>query len=458
MRKHLLIHSLSLTAALMLAGCQTTPKVEKIEDSADVSTEIGKLQQKVTAAQTEQQNVLAPDEFKKAEHYLNEANHDREKGESNKEILSSVEKGNAWLAKANELANDRKENFKEVLATRTKAIEAHAPDSAKTEFERADKRLATYTDANGSISLSLKDKQELLAFYTDAQIASLKNRHLGAAKSNLNQAEKEGAKKAVPDTYKEVQQNIQNAEVFIESNYYKAAEVAQMGKTAEDSSTRLLNLTREARTNENKTPEQIALEKEAAAQAAAAQIAASQAAAAAAGQAAAASQADAANASSQLSQEARQVEAYKLNEQRQAAVRAMFNPEEADVLRTGGNTVIRLKGLQYATGKSQLSANDYKLLAKAKDAIRTMGVTSVIVEGHTDSIGGSAKNQTISEARADAVKKYFQSTDALKNITIDSNGVGDQKPLTSNRTKLGRAQNRRVDLILKGQNADATAM
>ena len=442
----------------MLAGCQTTPKVDKIDDSADVSAEIGKLQQKITSAQKDQQDVLAPDAFNKAQHYWNEANHEREKGESNKEILSSVEKGNAWLTKSNEQANDRRESFKEVLATRTKAIEAGAPTSAKTEFTKADRKLDSYTDSNGSVSLSLQDKQELQALFTQAQIASLKNRYLGAARSNLNQAKKEGAEKQVPDTFKEVQTNIQNAEVFVDSNYYNEAQVAQMSKTAEDSSTRLLNLTRDARMNKNKTPEQIALDKEAAAQAAAAQVAASAAAAQAASQAAAASQADAANTSSQLSQEARQVEAYKLNDQRQAAVRAMFSPNEADVLRTGDNTVIRLKGLQYKTGKSELTADSYKILSKARDAVRTMGASSVIIEGHTDAVGSSAKNQQLSEARADAVKKYFQSTDDLKNITIESTGVGDQKPLTSNKTAIGRAQNRRVDLIIKGQNADATAM
>lgn len=458
MRTQNAINTMGLAIVLAFAGCRTTPKVETIDESADVSAEMGKLQQKISAAHQDQQDVLAPTSFHKAQHYLNEANHQRDEGKSNRTILKSVAEGNAWIEQSNALANERREDFKEVLATRTDAINAGAADKASTELGVADKKLSNWTDSTDSVKLDMKDKEKLQKLYVEARIAALKNRYLSAAKADLNQAKKEGAERAVPSTLKEVEKSMQNALVFVESNYYKEAEFAQIAKGVETNSARLLNLTRDARMNKNKTPEQIALDKEAAAQAAAGQIAASEAAAAQAAQAAAASQAAASQTQQQLSQEARQVEAYKLNDQRQAAVKAMFSPDEADVLRTNDATVIRLKGLRYATGKAQLTADDYKLLSKAKEALKAAGATSVIVEGHTDAVGSHAKNKELSEHRADAVKKYFESTGDLQNISIESTGVGDQKPITSNKTKLGRATNRRVDLILKGNNADATAM
>jgi OOP family OmpA-OmpF porin len=69
----------------------------------------------------------------------------------------------------------------------------------------------------------------------------------------------------------------------------------------------------------------------------------------------------------------------------------------------------------------------------------------VEVAGHTDSVGSDAYNQKLSEGRAKAVVDYFVSqgvpADRLKAV-----GYGKTKPVASNKTEEGRAQNRRVEL------------
>ena len=70
----------------------------------------------------------------------------------------------------------------------------------------------------------------------------------------------------------------------------------------------------------------------------------------------------------------------------------------------------------------------------------------VSVEGHTDSVGSVAYNQTLSERRAKTVRDYLvsQGIDASR---ITTRGFGKSKPIASNDTAEGRAENRRVEII-----------
>jgi len=73
----------------------------------------------------------------------------------------------------------------------------------------------------------------------------------------------------------------------------------------------------------------------------------------------------------------------------------------------------------------------------------------VTVEGHTDSTGGKKLNQKLSAARAEAVKEYLEVNAADPSIEFDSKGFGYDKPLATNKTPEGRAQNRRVDVVIE---------
>ncbi len=68
-----------------------------------------------------------------------------------------------------------------------------------------------------------------------------------------------------------------------------------------------------------------------------------------------------------------------------------------------------------------------------------------LVEGHTDSIGSDAYNQRLSERRANAVRDYMVSR-GIDAQRITTKGWGKSKPIASNKTKEGRARNRRVEI------------
>ncbi|MBL8519740.1 MAG: OmpA family protein [Betaproteobacteria bacterium] len=86
------------------------------------------------------------------------------------------------------------------------------------------------------------------------------------------------------------------------------------------------------------------------------------------------------------------------------------------------------------------------------DAIAKMAkvdVEMVIATGHTDSIGTDKYNQRLSERRANTVKEYMVSK-GLPAAKITTLGKGESQPVATNKTKEGRAKNRRVDIEFKG--------
>ena len=72
---------------------------------------------------------------------------------------------------------------------------------------------------------------------------------------------------------------------------------------------------------------------------------------------------------------------------------------------------------------------------------------SILIEGHTDSVGSDEVNQKISEQRASSVATALKKDYGVKN-NISAIGKGKTEPIASNATAEGRAKNRRVEVIL----------
>jgi OmpA-OmpF porin, OOP family len=85
------------------------------------------------------------------------------------------------------------------------------------------------------------------------------------------------------------------------------------------------------------------------------------------------------------------------------------------------------------------------LVSKIKD----INLEVIIAVGHTDSDGGDAANQKLSVARAEAVKAYLVSKGIEKN-RVYTEGKGEKQPVADNKTKEGKAKNRRVEIEVVG--------
>lgn len=131
-----------------------------------------------------------------------------------------------------------------------------------------------------------------------------------------------------------------------------------------------------------------------------------------------------------------------------ALVETLFAPEEAVVLRDGDELILRMVGLRFPSGSARLDDEGRALLDRLETAIDVFPRCQVRVEGHTDSTGRPQRNQTLSQERATAVADYLVEATGIQEFRVQATGYGDSRPVTSNRTREGRAQNRRIDVVI----------
>lgn len=103
--------------------------------------------------------------------------------------------------------------------------------------------------------------------------------------------------------------------------------------------------------------------------------------------------------------------------------------------------------LQFATGSAVIKEESYEALNKLAQLLKAKPNYLVSIEGHTDNVGSSAVNLTLSKQRAQAVRKYLveKGIDAKR---IFTEGYGDSKPIATNTTAEGRKKNRRVEFLI----------
>ena len=130
-------------------------------------------------------------------------------------------------------------------------------------------------------------------------------------------------------------------------------------------------------------------------------------------------------------------------------IEKMFSPEEAHVFRQGDTVIMRLVGLSFDSGASQIKPQNFDLLAKVEKAIDVFPRSELIIEGHTDSHGGDDLNQTLSQERAESVQQYMINAMRIPTYRLIATGYGETRPVASNETAAGRARNRRIDIVIK---------
>ena len=101
----------------------------------------------------------------------------------------------------------------------------------------------------------------------------------------------------------------------------------------------------------------------------------------------------------------------------------------------------------FDTGKSSIKEESAKVLADIIEILNEYPTAKFTVEGHTDSVGSEKLNQGLSEARALSVKDYLVQN-GVDEFRLSSKGFGESKPIDTNNTAAGRANNRRVEINL----------
>lgn len=112
-------------------------------------------------------------------------------------------------------------------------------------------------------------------------------------------------------------------------------------------------------------------------------------------------------------------------------------------------TVITLSGsVLFASGKDTLLPASQERLTQVAEVLQNQADHKIVVEGHTDSQGSEASNQALSERRATAVMSFLTSRGVAAE-QISAVGVGQGRPVADNTSPEGRANNRRVEIIVR---------
>ena len=106
--------------------------------------------------------------------------------------------------------------------------------------------------------------------------------------------------------------------------------------------------------------------------------------------------------------------------------------------------VFVLEGVNFESGKATITQDSYVSLMKVVDIMETFKEATFEIVGHTDNVGSRDANRQLSADRAAAVKNFLVEN-GISESRMVTKGMGDAKPVASNKTPEGRAQNRRIE-------------
>jgi outer membrane protein OmpA-like peptidoglycan-associated protein len=104
--------------------------------------------------------------------------------------------------------------------------------------------------------------------------------------------------------------------------------------------------------------------------------------------------------------------------------------------------------IEFATGKAALGPGGQGVLDRLAALMKETPEARVEIVGHTDAVGTAASNQALSEARAEAVKRYLIDH-GVSAERLTARGEGEDQPAGDNATAAGRQLNRRIDFRVR---------
>ncbi|MEZ4814092.1 MAG: OmpA family protein [Bdellovibrionota bacterium] len=418
----------------LLVGCSSN--LSTYSKNTEATPQIDKAEINLAEAQNNQADVFAPDTYAEAQSAFKEAKEERSDNESNVSILAAIEKTNNLTQEAIRKSEISQAALPLVAEARLAAIKVRARESSKKEFEAADEELKEYTSRleNGKIKNSTKTAKTLVTKYQSLEVNGIIALKLGAAKKALTSAKSEGAVENAPKSWARANTYLNKAIDVIRANPHDSMMIDPVSGEAQFEAEKLLRVTRKTKAAGGPKSEDIVLQAESQKQYIHSQdeeLAAIQ------------------NEKQEIQSEVKDLKAVKELQDKVAAVSRNFNKAEADVYQQGRSVVIRLKGIKFPNNKGEIPSSSFDTLKKVQESIASFTDPQVRIEGHTDAIGGNAANLPLSLKRADSVKRYMTANLNMNETNLQSEGLGSSKPIATNKTAAGRAQNRRVDVVIQ---------
>jgi outer membrane protein OmpA-like peptidoglycan-associated protein len=475
------IMAIVTTALWILSGCAGGQmEMEEVGTTVNPAEEVNRFDSEISNAQKNQLNVLAPTSFAKAEAYLNDAKKALKRGDELSEILEPIASGHAQVQHAEEMAQVARTTLPNAIKARELARAAGATNLGE-DYVRAEEQFLKLTKAieNNDLKYAQNNREKVAAAFDQLEVRAIKDQTLGEARKLIKQAEEEGARKLTPKTLAVAQQKLNDADAFISEHRYEREKIQQKSADALFQAQRLVQVLRQSRQVGEMQPEQLTLWVEGILSQTTSKLSAP----------------DMRNKPFDTQREnivgsikslqddrqflATQEKAHseeieslkkqvvllegKTQEERAAIerleaekqfnelynqVKGYFSADEAEVYKQSNRLIIRLRAMQFPIGQAVIMPSNYELLSKVQRSIRTFSEPNVVIEGHTDSTGSDEVNDHLSQQRAESVRDYLVANKTLPEEKIVAIGYGSKRPLASNETEMGRAINRRIDVVI----------
>lgn len=434
--------SLSLSfSAVAFTGCGSSIKKADIPATADPAAEITKLENDIQSGYARHIDVLAPDDFERAEKHLKKAKQTVGSDRRQEKILDDLRYARAYYNRASWRAESRRPLITGILEARENALNAgarHFSDSRK-ELAKLDKKLKSASD-DFARELSPREYSEAQKGYMDLELNAIQNTHLSQADSIINGAIDKNAQRYTPKILTQAQKSLREAANAIAANRHNPEKFkSYVTKANEDAGLLrdILNTTRQgdSRISEaaatrivlaNRKVESLSSELE-----------------------------QVRGTAGEQAMAMREASARLRIQNAMERARTSIDPAQAEAFQQGDKLLFRLKGLNFSVNRAELPPSSLGLLADVRSIITELHPKEITVTGHTDSTGSAQLNDRLSKERAQAVAEYLQTSGGFENTLIKAEGMGFRQPIANNRTSEGRAQNRRVDIVVVPTGADA---
>lgn len=453
-------------AATVISGCASQPKLTQ-EQIKSQYPQVSRLDAEIQQARSKKAELLAPETYARASSALDTALDAAESGDG-ADANAAANKGLRVVNKLNRDTERSGRVLNEVLHARDRAYAAGAETVDKDSIIALDgdlKRTATLVE-EGKVERAKQRRPKLIADYARLELAALKQGTAKLAKTAIANAKKQGAGKYAPKTIARAEEEMKLAVAVLDADRTQTDKADKHAKRARWIAEQSASITETVKDFDRRdySEEDIVLWHQQQLSIINQPIG---------GQVPFNLSSDKATQSlrdsvSGVVTEGAQhkvtgekysqklattekerkalVEMNRRDRQRFEKVQGMFSANEANVYRQRQNVLISAHGFQFLPGRSEIQARNFPLVNKITRAIKTFPNARVEINGHTDSTGGATANQVLSKARADKVAKFLVEVGGISSSKIKSRGFGESRPVATNKTKAGRAENRRVEI------------
>ncbi len=482
------IHKVILAAILgaTAAGCAGTKQLTQ-QEMLQQYPAITRLEQAVATARQNNVDIYAPDGFAAAEQQLKTAAAAGKRSQK-PAVGKATSIGLAAIDQANRDADNSRDILSEVVQARGKAIDAGARDLFPKDTAELDNKLSETANLieRSKVEKAKQIRPELRQAYSDLELRTLKQGTVQRAELAVLHARKNDAHKLAPKTFNAAQESLTLATSLLEANRTdrdKAETAAQRAVVLADRSSNIAELIKDFDRRDFESEDIVLWYQEQLAASTAPldrklqfnepnkvtiqglkkdinaliddrrQLASATQRLADADVATAALNTKHAEEIAMLKQEAAgeqaQLTASQQDRERKfSSIQQMYSADEADVFRQKDNVVISVRGVKFPTGSSEIEPHSFALMNKIIKSIQTFDNPVVQIVGHTDATGGAEANRKLSAQRADSVARFLSDVGGYPADRIKAEGMGSDKPIASDATPEGRAQNRRIDVMI----------